>query len=139
MQDTSFYLPDFMSIEITNHCNIKCIICPHGHDLIKNKGYMSFKTFQKIIDEAYTNNLKLRKIGLQGIGESLLHPEFIEMAKYGKSKGFFQQLTTNALFLTPSKADEIIDSNCLDRVEISFDNNAENYNKFKGGKVYDII
>jgi len=139
MKDDSFYLPDFISIEITNHCNIKCIICPHGHDLIKDKGYMSFNTFKKIIDEAYMSKLKLRKIGLQGIGESLLHPDFVEMAKYGKSKKFYQQLTTNALFLTPSKADEIVESNCLDRVEISFDNNSENYKKFKGGKVFEII
>jgi len=139
MNSDTFYLPDFIGIEITNHCNIKCIICPHGHDLIKDKGYMAFNTFKKIIDEAYISKLKLRKVGLQGIGESLLHPDFVEMAQYGKSKNFFQQLTTNALFLTPSKADEIVESNCIDRIEISFDNNSDNYKKYKGGKVYDII
>ena len=133
-----FYIPEFVSIEITNHCNFKCIICPHGHDLITNKGYMSFEIYKKIIDELYENKINPRKIALFGIGESLLHPEFIKMANYSKSKGFYQQLTTNALFLTPEKSDEILKNECIDRLELSFDNNEQNYKMFKGGNVYKI-
>lgn len=135
----SFYYPKFVNIEITNHCNIKCIICPHGHDLVDKKGYMSMEVFEAIIDQLDAAPYEKPIVSLFGIGESLLHPSFIDMASYGKSKGFFQRLTSNGFFLTPPKADEIIESDALDYIEISFDDSAEKYKTFKGGKIYDIV
>jgi len=135
----SFYFPKRVNIEVTNHCNIKCIICPHGHDLVEKKGYMSFEVFKKIIDELAGSQYEIPQISLFGIGESLLHPRFFDMAVYGKSKGFYQRLTTNGFFLTPGNAEKIISTKALDFIEISFDDKAEKYEKYKGGKIYDIV
>src|SRR5262249_21408548 len=29
--------PQWFMIETTSHCNLKCVICPHGHDAMPNK------------------------------------------------------------------------------------------------------
>ena len=134
------YLPEFVNIEVTNHCNMRCIICPHGHDLIKKKGYMDLAIYKKIIDEMKEcSGWQPARINIVGVGESLLHPGFMEMANYSKQAGFTQILTTNAFFLTESKTDEIVDEHLLDHIEISFDDGDENYARYKGGRIYDII
>ncbi|NQT90528.1 MAG: radical SAM protein [Candidatus Omnitrophica bacterium] len=138
-KDQELYFPKHIGIEITNHCNIRCIICPHGHDLVKKKGYMNFEVFKKIIDDIYESPYKPDVVSLFGMGESLLHPEFFRMAGYGKSKGFYQRLTTNAFFITRPIADEIISSGAWDKIEISFDDSAEKYEEYKGGKIYKQI
>ncbi len=135
-----YYLPEFINIELTNHCNLRCLICPHGHDLIKKKGYMDVAVYKKIIDEiSECPDWVPNRINLVGVGESLLHPAFMEMAKYSKQAGYTQILTTNAFFLTRNKTDEIVDEHLLDQIEISFDNNEDSYVRYKGGRIYDII
>ena len=136
----AYYLPELVNIELTNHCNIRCIICPHGHGLVKNKGYMSIDVFKRIIDGlAAIKELNLQRINLCGVGESLLHPQFFEMAEYGKNAGFKQTLTTNAFFLTPENADKLFEINALDYIELSFEDTPDKFEKFKGGKIWDIV
>ncbi|KPA18988.1 radical SAM protein [Candidatus Magnetomorum sp. HK-1] len=114
-REDQFYLPSYVNIELTNHCNMKCIICPHGHNLIKNKGYMDFEVYKKIIDELWEcSDFKPDRINLVGVGESLLHPQFIDMANYLKKTNYIRDLVTNAYFLTPDKSDEIIENDALD-------------------------
>jgi len=140
IRDDKFYMPRFINIEVTNNCNISCIICPHGHSLVKNRGYMDVRIFKKIIDDlASCPDYSPERINLCGVGESLLHPAFIEMAKYGKEAGFVQMLTTNAYFLSATSALEIIEEDCLDVIEISFDKGKDSFEKFKGGKIYETI
>ena len=134
------YLPEFVNIEVTNHCNIRCKICPHGHGLVKKKGYMGLEVFQKIIDDlASIENLSIKRINLCGVGESLLHPSFFEMAKYGKKAGFRQTLTTNAFFLTPENSEKLFEIDALEYIELSFEDTAEKFEKYKGGKIWDIV
>ena len=48
----SFSLPPVLQIEPTNICNLKCPLCPTGSRTLKRqKGIMSFKTFQICVAE----------------------------------------------------------------------------------------
>jgi len=80
---------------------------------------MSISLFKKIIDEISTYN----DIALVPFfrGESLLHPEFIEMMTYVKEKDISPvQLTTNATTLTEDIAQALIDIE-LDFISFSVD------------------
>jgi len=122
------YMPLRIWLEPTNHCNLKCIMCPN-HNLSKNeKGYMDFSLYTKIIDE-------LTKfdpiIYLHHRGESLLHPAFFSMAKYAKDRNLFLILHTNGTLLNEKKAYQLIDSG-IDRVIFSFDGfKKETYEKIR--------
>ena len=44
--------PDRVYIESTNHCNLKCIMCPTGLGVIQRpKGYMDMDLYRRIVDE----------------------------------------------------------------------------------------
>jgi len=44
--------PDRVYIESTNHCNLKCIMCPTGLGVIRRpKGYMAMDLYRRVVDE----------------------------------------------------------------------------------------
>src|SRR5262249_53964647 len=44
--------PDRIYVESTNHCNLKCIMCPTGLGVIRRpKGYMAMDLYRRVIDE----------------------------------------------------------------------------------------
>ncbi len=110
--------PNRVTVELTNNCNLKCAMCPRVY-MESSKGYMSMPLFKKIIDEISTyNNIALVPFFR---GESLLHPEFIEMMTYVKEKDISPvQLTTNATTLTEDIAQALIDIE-LDFISFSVD------------------
>lgn len=113
--------PVSLMIELTNHCQLKCIICAREHDLGKQMsvGHMDFEQFKKIIDE---NHLYLDRIGLTGLGETLLYPKIVEAVNYigKKNKGILIFLSTNAYQANaPALVKEIADK--IDTLQISLD------------------
>ena len=54
-------LPQVLQIEPTNNCNLDCVCCSR-RTMKRNEGYMDFKLFQKIIDEA--SELKVKRVHL---------------------------------------------------------------------------
>ncbi|MFC2165150.1 radical SAM/SPASM domain-containing protein [Acidobacteriota bacterium] len=111
------YLPIRLWIEPTDHCNLRCVMCPNKDLPKKKKGYMDLSLFQKIIDEASSFAFDAH---LLHRGESLLHPRFFEMAGYAYDKGVRTKLHTNGTLLDEKKAQLIIDSG-LDQISFSFD------------------
>ncbi len=110
--------PNRVTVELTNHCNLKCSMCPRVY-MKSSTGYMSISLFKKIIDEISTYN----DIALVPFfrGESLLHPEFIEMMTYAKQNRICPiQFTTNASALTEDIAQALIEIE-LDFISFSVD------------------
>ncbi len=111
------YLPIRLWIEPTSFCNLKCVMCPNKDLDRKDKGYMTFELFRKIVDEArdfvHETNLIHR-------GESLLHPEFFEMVRYAAGAGIVTKLHTNGTLLDETKARSLLGSG-LDQLTFSFD------------------
>jgi radical SAM protein with 4Fe4S-binding SPASM domain len=111
------YLPFRLWIEPTDHCNLRCVMCPNKDLPKEKKGYMDLDLFQKIIDEAAAFIFDAH---LLHRGESLLHPHFFAMARYAHDKGVCTKLHTNGTVLDENKAQLIIDSG-LDQLSFSFD------------------
>ncbi|GHS93367.1 hypothetical protein FACS1894139_02910 [Planctomycetales bacterium] len=71
--DESREYPCCIDIELTNHCNLSCLMCPTGTGVAKReKGFMSAPLFSRILEDC-----KGKKVGLRFIrwGEPTLHPQ----------------------------------------------------------------
>jgi len=133
-----FGYPLTLMVEPTNICNLKCPLCPTGAGLVKRqKGFLQFRDFKKIIDEAGDYIFHLR---LWNWGESLMNKEVFEMISYAKKKNIFINLSTNSNFLTKEIASRLINSE-LDELIISLDGaSEETYKKYRvGGNFKKVI
>lgn len=117
--------PYVVHIDVTNVCNFKCKFCTTGdHALLEKynrpKGFMSFETFKKIIDDLTEFDDKVKDMLFHKNGEPLLHPEIIKMIEYAKKKDVAQRtiLVTNGSNFTPKLAREIANSG-IDYIQIS--------------------
>ncbi|VEN73029.1 conserved hypothetical protein [Candidatus Desulfarcum epimagneticum] len=116
--------PKYLQIELTNACNLKCIMCPHVN-MTRKTGYMNFDLFKKIIDECSGN---ADCICLNFMGESFLNKKIFEFIEYASGKGMTLYVTSNATFLTEDVANRLLDSG-LDCVVLSIDSIDENIYK----------
>lgn len=133
LYDCIYKVPDFpdrLNVEVTNHCNASCIMCPM-QNMTREEGKMSFGLFRKIIGEATEQNI--RRVAFHIAGEPLLHPKLEEMIEYAKTSGIPEtQLTTNASLLTKEKAGKLLDAG-VDYVFISIDGGTkELYEQIRG-------
>jgi radical SAM protein with 4Fe4S-binding SPASM domain len=125
--------PTKLHIEITNVCNLGCIMCPRSY-MSRKKGIMDMGLFKKIIDESKG---KVEFVYLHLFGEPLIHPHIIDMIKYCKNAGIYTGLATNATLLDEVKSKEIANSG-LDFMVISFDGiDKEEYEKIRQGSSYE--
>ncbi|MDI6736446.1 MAG: SPASM domain-containing protein [bacterium] len=121
-----------LEIEVTNDCNLKCIMCPRTSEMSREINYMDFELFKKIVDET-----EALSIHFSGLGESLLHPQIREMFAYTKEKGLEVGLWTNGLNLDKDLARNIIKNELIDYVIFSLDAaTQETYAKIKGVDVF---
>lgn len=132
------YPPEYLQIDITGFCNLKCKMCPQSEkNIMKEKGIMDFALYQKIIDSG-------REAGVFSIllvltGEPLLHNRLLDMIIYAKSKKLKVQISTNCTLLTPEKSKEIIESG-LDEIILSFDTvNRARYEDYRSGANFDMV
>lgn len=122
------YLPVRLWIELTSYCNYKCVMCPNKDLKREDKGYMDLSLYKKIIDESQDF---VFDVNLAHRGESLLHPEVVEMIEYAKKRNVFTRLHTNGSLLTEEMSYRIIHAG-LDRLSFSFDGyDKETYEKIR--------
>ncbi|HHT9113504.1 MAG TPA: radical SAM/SPASM domain-containing protein [Candidatus Wunengus sp. YC65] len=111
-------IPDVVLIENTNHCNAKCIMCPHSK-MKRNKGTMSLELYKHIIDACIV--LGIQRIQITGVGETLLDPLLFERIRYAKKAGIQEvNIFSNASLLTPQKQEMLLTSG-VDLVFLSVD------------------
>ena len=127
--------PFIVDIELTNNCNLNCLFCSR-HIMKRKKGFMSFDTFKKFVDEMAENNSALRMIRW---GEPLLHPELLEFVEYAKNKGVLVHITTNGLLLNEEKAKKLIELG-LNSIIFSFQGaTKKGYEEMRNNKKYDLL
>jgi len=122
------FFPRRINIEPTNYCNLRCIHCPR-QIMKREKGFMDFSLFKKIIDEC--KKYKNIKIWLQLLGEPLLHPKIIDMIKYAKENNIKEVgVVTNGILLNAN----------LDYLCISVDAfSKKTYEKIRCGGNYEVL
>ncbi len=128
------YMPYRLWIEPTNRCNLSCVMCPNKEFKKEELGFMDFKLFKKIVDEAQG---WIYDINLHHRGEPTLHPRLIDMIDYAKELDFSVKLHTNGTTLTEKMAQNLIDVR-LDLISFSFDGYASDvYEKIRGGAKFE--
>lgn len=111
-------IPLHVDIELTNACNINCVMCERCN-MTRKIGFMSLHLFRKIIDQCALFQIDSVKLNLWG--ESTLHSDLINMIKYAKNRGILNtQLNTNGVLWNEKLAKSIFESG-LDRLTFSLD------------------
>lgn len=125
-------LPLELVIEVTNKCNLNCVMCLRKK-MTRKQGFINLNLYRKIIDEVSSF---LELVYLHGEGEPLMHPEIDKMIQYAKSKNLMVGLSTNATILTKIKAESLIKSG-LDYLIIAIDaTTSQTYERVRGGKFF---
>jgi radical SAM protein with 4Fe4S-binding SPASM domain len=128
--------PQYVWIDITNECNLRCIMCPQSKGLKRKKMTMEMDTFTRIVDQVCINK---PRIILHVSGEPLLNKNVFEMIKYVKDKGCKVTMFTNATLLTKEASIRIMESS-LDNIFFSFDGcTPEIYEKIRVGASFDHV
>ncbi len=115
--------PRLVQIGITDRCNYRCLMCPDHSPLVPGlpsegqRAQMSLAVLQGLLDDLVLLG-GTRWIDLVGIGEPLLHPDFMDWAGQIKQAGFGLCLSTNGSLLDEEKARRLADIG-LDRINVS--------------------
>ena len=137
--DTVIAHPTNGMIELSNQCNLHCIMCPREFQYGKemDKGYMPLDRAKQIIDEMYPY---LDSIGLTGLGETMLYPHLLEVVQYikKKKKSIIITISTNAHLKDYKERIEPI-LPYLDNIQFSVDGGQDTYSTIRPGTSFEII
>ena len=139
IRDRTFKYVKRVNFEITSLCNLKCKYCSFQSG--KRKNYIDVELFGKILQDIADVHPHLQTLALYMSGESLLHPEFIELLevvnKVKKNSMGFNPGTymhTNGTLWSPEMTDKIMATNVLNRIVWSIDGvDRESFNDMRGG------
>ncbi|MDP2939650.1 MAG: radical SAM protein [Candidatus Omnitrophota bacterium] len=127
--------PRVIGIELTNRCNLKCIMCAR-QQMSRNLGDMDFELFKKIIDEGKEY---LEFVWLQDLGEPFLHKDIFSMIEYCREKGIRTGISTNATIMNQDIIDGIAVSG-LDYLMFGFDGaSKQTYERVRLGACYEEV
>jgi len=117
MRDMACGSPDVVMLELTNACNFSCVMCGN-RTMTRPKGFMSKDVFTRALDAAEETSVP--RVKLYTVGESLLHPHFIDMWRLAVQRSFKAvMISTNGALLNETLIDELVASKKL-KVQFSF-------------------
>jgi len=128
--------PRRISVEVTNHCNQRCVLCPR-QAFTRPLGFMDEDLFARIARECAPHGTRL---WLHFLGEPLLHRGLVRMIELAKRLGVGEVgLSTNAVSLHGRLGDALLQSG-LDRLECSMDaDDAATYLAMRGRDHFDRV
>ncbi len=131
-------VPLHVDIEVSDACNLRCIMCVHGIKGVPNAGFIEPTLAYKAIDECA--ELGVYSIKFNFRGEPMLHKNLVEFVRYAKNKGVLEvQFNTNGLPANRKKVEDLVDAG-LDRIIFSVDGaTKESYEKIRVGGDYDKL
>ena len=131
-------VPLYIDLELTNHCNIHCYMCPVGTcEMQRSRGFISMNIVDKVCDE-------LSRSPIQGVrlirwGEPTLHPQFLEILQRLKATGKIVHFNTNGTLLDCGMIQRIIDME-IDSVKFSFQGvDKASYEEMRCGSSWDKL
>lgn len=132
------FLPTAMEVEITNRCNLNCIMCRGGSQVKKSScppQDMDMETFSKLLKKLKFLNL----LSFRGRGEPLMNPQLEEMVILAKSQGIRVRISTNGMLLDAKKAETLL-SLPIHEISISIDAcNPHTYAKIRKGGDLNLV
>lgn len=124
--------PLHVDIEVTDACNLRCIMCVHGSEKHVKTGFIDFDFAKDMIRQAAEGGTYSIKFNWRG--EPALFKKLPELISYAKQQGIQEvQFNTNGVALSEESLQDIVESG-LDRVIISVDSNSkETYERIRVG------
>lgn len=125
-------------IEATNHCNTRCLHCPH-EAISRPRGMMQWETYEAIVAKikAYANG-KPFALSFSGMGEPLLNPQIYRFIAH-VSPYAFTSFASNGAALTEQNVRKLIEAG-LDTVFLSFNgDDRESFATMMGGLSYERV
>lgn len=99
-------MPSAAMIEVTNACNFSCTMCANNQ-MKRKKGLMSLELFNLVLDRCEV--AKISFIKLYTVGESFLHPQFIDMFRLAALRNFKTiAVSTNGALLKEEHVRELV-------------------------------
>ncbi|NDP19464.1 MAG: radical SAM protein [Paludibacter sp.] len=132
IKTTKIVLPTFISIEITNYCNLHCPECTVGKSEYSTdkKRNFNFVLFKNLIEQLKPT---LTHIIFYFQGEPFLNNRLTEFVEFAHKSNIFTSTSTNGQYLTKKIANEIVISG-LDKIIVSVDGaTQEVYEKYRVG------
>jgi len=133
--------PKVVLIDTVSFCNLRCSMCFH-RDMKRQRGFMSWGTFKKIIDEISLEDKNVR-VWMAFFGEALIArknpPTIFDLIRYAKEQGLSDVvMNSNANLLDENSARSLIHSG-LDGIYIGIDAaTRETYEKLRVGGNFDV-
>ena len=130
--------PMSLGIEVTNACNLKCIMC-HRQVMTRKIGYMDFDLFKECVRQGIEMGVKM--IVPFNYGEPLLHPRLVEMVEYIKtqSRETIVKINTNGMLLTKEYARGLMGAG-IDEITFSLEGcTKESHEKIAKGSNYEKV
>src|SRR5262245_10566827 len=128
--------PQWFMIETTSHCNLKCVICPHGHDAMPNKSELDTSHFSRNRDFVALAD----RMQLFGTGEPLMSAAFWEILESIDPQSETDvSINSNGTLLNGGRIDRLLRSP-LSSISISLDAaRPETYRRVRGGDFQLVI
>lgn len=127
--------PTVVQIELTNRCNLNCMMCPR-QKMTRQVGDMSWELFKQIIDQLKG---KTEIAILHLLGESLLNPHLFKMIDYCQKMGIRTILSTNSTLLKGKKVEALLNSK-LDILLLSLDGfSQKTYQRIRQGANFNQV
>ena len=133
-RDVALVLPVVAQVEPTVRCDLACTFC-HSQELrrARKSPDMTIEQFRHVIDELHF----LLGLGIVGMGEPTLHPDFPRMVEYANSKGICTQTVTNCNRHT-LEISRLLVSTGLRQIRVSIDGaTPEAYEKSRKGAQFE--
>lgn len=122
--------PVIAQVEPTVRCDLDCTFC-QSRELrrSRDKANMSLEQFKHVIDELHF----LVEVGIIGMGEPTLHPDFFRMVEYADARNISPTTVTNCNRHTPEITQQLV-STGLRKIAVSVDGaDAAPYEKTRRG------
>ncbi len=128
-------LPSIACIEVTNHCNLNCIICSRRYS-DRALGMMDMDLFADVVRQTKNSS---RFTWLHLLGEPLLNKNIYDMIKLCKSNSLKVGLSTNATLLNYENSKKLLKTG-LDSIVLAFDGvSKETYESVRTGGVFEKV
>lgn len=117
--------PSQIIVDVTEHCNLACIHCPHARfekSQIFNGHFLDLEVNKKMVDEVRKYGKGITEyIRYTATGEPLLHPQIVDIISYAKKYSKTKvTITTNGTLLDEYMSKSLLDIE-LDTIDISID------------------
>jgi pyrroloquinoline quinone biosynthesis protein E len=118
--------PLWLLAEVTYRCPLHCVFCYNPVDFARHDQELSTAEWQRVLREG--RELGAVQCGFSG-GEPLLRDDLEELVAEAHRLGYYTNLLTSGVGLTPQRAKALKDAG-LDHVQLSFQDSTKEVNDF---------